>query len=245
MKFSLLPLLIAGAGIAQHVSASPIRITITEISSNVRLGHAVANANTNSNIAHVAPAIMATPQTDDAGRHKKSHRLCGGRVRAKAIALSNAFRKALGFPLIESPPRPSTEGDKEIHGGLIRILPMPFIGTPVQEDAHGEMPVKGHHHHQFKHRNASFMRRIHHALMALGPWEGRAVAFVIGCGIGVLLRMVWVMCIITYRMIRGERDEETEYAELIFEHDAEELIVPPPRYNDEKVEAVDNKPSTV
>ena len=53
------------------------------------------------------------------------------------------------------------------------------------------------------------------------------------------------MCIITYRMIRGERDEETEYAELIFEHDAEELIVPPPRYNDEKVEAVDNKPSTV
>jgi hypothetical protein len=57
-----------------------------------------------------------------------------------------------------------------------------------------------------------------------------------GCGIGVLLRMVWVMAIITYRMIRGERDEETEYAEIHFEHDAEELIVPPPQYSDEKVE---------
>jgi len=241
MKFSLLPFLIAGAGIAQHVSASPIRIIVTEVSSNIRLGHPAANANNNSNVAHVAPAIMATTlQIDDAGRQNKSHHLCGGRVRAKAIAISNVFRQALGLPLIEAPPRPSTDGDKEMHGGLIR-MPMPF-GTAVQGD---EMQMKGPHHHQFKHHKSSFMRRIHHALMALGPWEGRAVAFVIGCGIGVLLRMIWVMCIITYRMIRGERDEEPEYAQLIFEHDAEELVVPPPQYNDEKVETVDNKPYTV
>ena len=28
--------------------------------------------------------------------------------------------------------------------------------------------------------NRPFFKRIHHALMALGPWEGRAVSFVLG-----------------------------------------------------------------
>jgi len=97
--------------------------------------------------------------------------------------------------------------------------------------------------------------------MTLGPWEGRAVAFVIGkstkhifpirtpliidipgCGIGVLLRMVWVLGLVTYRAIRGERDAETEYSEIVFEHDGELFMIPPPLYNDEKVEVVDNKP---
>jgi hypothetical protein len=82
---------------------------------------------------------------------------------------------------------------------------------------------------------------MHHALTALGPWEGRAVAFVLGCGIGVLLRMVWVMCIITYRLIKGGRDEDADYAVFIFEQDPEELVVPPPQYTDEKVEAVEDK----
>jgi len=160
-------------------------------------------------------------------------------MRAKAIAISNAFRKVLGLPLIEAHARPHVDGEKEAHGGIVRIMPSPFIDTPVEE---GEMQKA--HHHQHKQHKDSFMRRIHHALMSLGPWEGRAVAFVIGCGIGVLLRMVWVMGIITYRMIRGERDEESDYTTIVFEQHAEEYVVPPPQYTDEKVEAVDNKPAT-
>jgi hypothetical protein len=257
-----LPLLIAGAGIAQHVSATPIRVIVTDVS-NIRLGHAVANANDNNpNVAHVAvppPPMLGTTftQLDDAGRQRKPHRKCSG-MRAKALAISNAFRKALGFPAIEVHPHLSTNGEKEIHGGLIRILPMPFIGTfaneagQVQSEVQGEEEKhhKHHHHHhhaegkgkgkKFKHRCGSFARRIHKALMALGPWEGRAVAFVIGCGIGVLLRMVWVLFVITYRTIRGERDDEIEYSEVVYD-EQEVMAPPPPQYTDEKVEVVDNK----
>ncbi|KAH8806887.1 hypothetical protein DL96DRAFT_1473897 [Flagelloscypha sp. PMI_526] len=90
-------------------------------------------------------------------------------------------------------------------------------------------------HHGGHH---SFAQRIQSALMALGPWEGRAVAFVLGCGIGVLLRMVFVMVILSYRAIKGssrkeEEDEsEVQYA-VIYEYqdDAEEIAVPPPNYN--------------
>lgn len=52
------------------------------------------------------------------------------------------------------------------------------------------------------------------------------------------------MAIVTYRMIRGQRDEDIEYTEIVFEHDAENLIVLPPQYSDEKVEIVDDKPAT-
>jgi hypothetical protein len=58
------------------------------------------------------------------------------------------------------------------------------------------------------------------------------------------MRMIWVMAIVTYRMIRGQRDEDIEYTEIVFEHDAENLIVLPPQYSDEKVEIVDDKPAT-
>jgi len=74
------------------------------------------------------------------------------------------------------------------------------------------------------------MRRIHRALMSLGPWEGRAVAFVLGCGIGVLLRMFWVMTVVMYRAIKG-RNGEAEYT-LVCEHytQAETILVAPPSY---------------
>lgn len=237
MKFSILPVLIAGASIAQLASASPIRIIVTEVSSNLRFGHAVANGN-NDNVAHVVrPSVVTITQVGDAGRSKKPHRhSCGGALRNKAIILSNAVRKALGFPLIEEY-RPIDIG-KERPDGLVRILP---IHLPMKV----ELDENNHHHghHHMKHHKGSFMRRMHHALMALGPWEGRAVAFVLGCGIGVLLRMVWVMCIIAYRLVKGGRDEGADYAVLIFEQDPEDLVVAPPQYTDEKVEAADEKSS--
>ncbi|KAG6808082.1 hypothetical protein H0H92_005441 [Tricholoma furcatifolium] len=112
-----------------------------------------------------------------------------------------------------------------------------------------------HHHHPGKHRfglqrlaNAPFVRRLHVALLALGPWEGRAVAFVLGCGLGVLLRMFWVLAVVSYRMIRGPRDEGREYTQVLFveAYNDEEPVaahapisvapgaVAPPAYPDEK-----------
>ena len=54
--------------------------------------------------------------------------------------------------------------------------------------------------------------------------------------------MVWVMGIIAYRMIRGERDEESDYTAIVFEQHAE-YVAPPPQYIDEKVETIENKPA--
>ncbi|KAI0682875.1 hypothetical protein C8T65DRAFT_548171, partial [Cerioporus squamosus] len=75
--------------------------------------------------------------------------------------------------------------------------------------------------------HGSFLRRVHHTLMSLSPWEGRAVTFVLGCGIGVLLRTVWVMILITARTFRASHNEDAEY-EVVF--DEAELPLPPPQY---------------
>ena len=56
--------------------------------------------------------------------------------------------------------------------------------------------------------------------------------------------MIWVMTIVTIRMIRGQRDDDIEYTEIVFDHEAEGLVVPPPQYSDERVEVVDNEPAT-
>ncbi|KAG6835024.1 hypothetical protein C0991_004316, partial [Blastosporella zonata] len=77
--------------------------------------------------------------------------------------------------------------------GFVHILP--FIGTPNtfvegKEDEKIPNPYLAHphpHHHHGKHMSfrqrlakAPFVERLHVALMALGPWEGRSVAFVLG-----------------------------------------------------------------
>ncbi|KAF8634284.1 hypothetical protein AX17_004239 [Amanita inopinata Kibby_2008] len=126
-------------------------------------------------------------------------------------------------------------------GDPIRILP--FDGQPPIDDA----SVRHHKHHKYHglklYKHSSFLKRLNAALMSLGPWEGRAIAFVLGCGIGVLLRMLWVLCVVTFRALKGNK-EEVEYT-VIDEYigdDAETIIVPPPTYTyvDEKPEAKKN-----
>lgn len=63
---------------------------------------------------------------------------------------------------------------------------------------------------------------------------------ILGCGIGVLLRMFWVLAIVTYRLIRGPRADAGEYTEVFF---VEEIPEPvnvdaPPTYSypDEKAD---------
>jgi hypothetical protein len=84
------------------------------------------------------------------------------------------------------------------------------------------------------------MIRLEGALMALGPWEGRAVAFVIGAGIGVLIRMIWVFGIL---IARGCSSDDKEYEAVPEDDDEEEDVrrtplTAPPTYVypiDEKV----------
>jgi hypothetical protein len=197
------------------------------------------------------------------------------RFREKAVEMSNAFRQALGMPLIE------TEGaNRPTEDKMYKI--MPFIGTPptfveVEGSRNGQiegktrggdairiLPVSEmphphphpHHHHHHEHPHAhhhhfghrGFVKRLEQALLALGPWEGRAVAFVLGCGLGVLLRMLWVLTVITYRSIKGERDDEPEYSQItVIEEYAEpqEVLFPPPNYtySDEKVPVAETQPA--
>ena len=59
--------------------------------------------------------------------------------------------------------------------------------------------------------------------------------------------MIWVMVIVTTRIFKGgcdESEDEVEYT-LVFEQgipiDAEEIVVPPPQYTDEKAQPFDVK----
>ena len=65
------------------------------------------------------------------------------------------------------------------HDGLT-VIPFPAHVSEVQ-DGEGHHPHPHHHHriHRFR-RPHSFAGRLSSALMTLGPWEGRAVAFVLG-----------------------------------------------------------------
>ncbi|TFY73035.1 hypothetical protein EWM64_g10977 [Hericium alpestre] len=147
--------------------------------------------------------------------------------------------------------QPSSDEADEAHGHKGVIVKFGGFATPSHAavDMNGastneDTPVRTqpmviHHHNMHMHGfnpRAPFWARVHRSLMLLGPWEGRAVAFVLGCGIGVLLRMVWVLTVLTYRTIRGTSREEPEviYHQIVFE-DAEDISVAPPQYTDEKV----------
>jgi len=127
-----------------------------------------------------------------------------------------------------------------VDGGLVSILPFPGV-TIDNSDRLGD-EQKSHKHH------GSFLSRLHHSLMNLGHWEGRAVAFVIGCGIGVLIRMFWVLAIVSYRACRGHRDDTYATIAVMEEYDSDDetvIFVPPakadpPNYTypvDEKIES--------
>ncbi|KAG2745925.1 hypothetical protein P692DRAFT_20836464 [Suillus brevipes Sb2] len=272
MRLSILPILLAGAGIVSQVSAEPLRLLAespSNANANIRFGHALANANVNGNddsdnVARlVRPSLVMTTSTEVKGKHH----FCGASLKAKALRMSNAFRHALGLPLIEMGDHDTFKGEIASNPGPVpgelHILPIPVQASSSEKENSGDVKellpdgsvlrvyhhheAESHHHHHeagshhhnhhdMKHKKAgSFLRRVHRAIMALGLWEGRAVAFVLGCGIGVLLRMFWVMSVLAYRTVRGERLEEVSHGYIMFEHDAENNFVPPPEYTDEKV----------
>jgi len=254
MRFPTISCLLVGAGV---VSASPLRVLLISESegagSNLRLGHPVA-------IAH------EYRHPDNPNGPVRTRMGCG-RFKEKALAMSNAFRQALGLPLIESSPHGHHHHPTAVVHPTMVVHPTAVVTPPTivrffpngtdgmtKGGEHVKVVHPHHHHHHGHHRgmranlaHESFLTRVHFALMTLGPWEGRAVAFVLGCGLGVLLRMMWVLAVISYRTIRGESEDENEYQHVLFEqYDAEDIVVAPPTYViDEKVPIVEEQPATV
>jgi len=252
MKFSLFTALVAGAALVQ-VGASPLRVIVVTSNPGVPTNYHLASSNPNV-ATIVRPPVMGA----------KPHGPCT-RFREKALEISNAFRKAFGLPQIEPETRvfmPIPEAPKD---GRVNILPFPYLGNhiptfipvtgggndgliPGGENVGVGHPHHPHHHHKHGHhghrkckdKNATLLTRVHTALMSLGRWEGRAVAFVFGCGLGVLLRMFWVLTVISYRLIRGSKEEEPKYTEIIVVEDYEDApeytVTPSYTYTDEKAD---------
>ena len=160
----------------------------------------------------------------------------------QGFSISEVFRHALGMT--------SNEHHTSRIGQVDQVAPVAgsSVGVtfdPKTMEGHTKggdrikivAPTRIHNHSGDKDRP---MVRLHKALMMLGPWEGRAVAFVLGqcrhlpvhidahttfpgCGLGVLLRIAFLALLLTYRAISGtgQQEEETE----------EEYLVPPPIFN--------------
>ncbi|KAG9086646.1 hypothetical protein FS749_003501 [Ceratobasidium sp. UAMH 11750] len=158
---------------------------------------------------------------------------CQKGMRAKSLQWGNKFRVVFGLPPIHSFESPSYAVESLVDGNGAVIYRKVIPAHPL--------PTHHHHHTRPSHHRPSFMVRLTHALASLGPWEGRAVSFVLGCGLGVLLRMLFVFAVLIVRSVRARRAERQivlEQDSVIFVADVKEPIVVEtlPAYA-EKVEA--------
>ena len=112
---------------------------------------------------------------------------------SEAIEIANRFRKLFGLEPIKAhaaiehhsalnhskfvPPFESTPLPPVSNDGKMDLMPFSPIPTEYVANASAQ-PVHRHSHHCLQY--ASFMERLSHTLMMLGPWEGRAITFVLG-----------------------------------------------------------------
>jgi hypothetical protein len=240
MKLYPLVLAFLSAGLA-GVNAVPLRVTIVSSANQIGpAGKFFDNAPTPSVRSEDGLyRIQVVPPTE--ARRRPCHSMS-----SSAIELSNRFRKLFGLEQIKvhtiehhhnklvpienvaTMPLPPVPNDGGVH-----IMPVAVPSENMENMSAQPVHRHSHHHHHRLH-GASFMARLSHALMMLGRWEGRAVAFVLGCGIGVVLRMMYVLIVVTYRMFRGpaqpgEDESDEEETEVL-------LVAVPPEYRkDEKV----------
>lgn len=230
MKLSIFTAAIAAS--AALVSAAPLRVIVVSSTSVerpadfpggvMRFGHAVPEMPRPA--LGWKPSLNGAPPDMRRPQIQRKRPCMGGMLRQKAVNISNSFRKMFGLPLVEAYHK---DAPKRPHGDdTARILPFIPIGNAMDmQRGHG----RPHFHHQF-HQEQDFFVRIQNAIMSLGPWEGRAVAFVLGCGIGVLLRMFFVLSVVVYRSLRGSNDEH-EYEEvLVFDVEENDARRAPPPY---------------
>lgn len=213
MKPIIYSFLFASAGLA---IASPLNVMIstTEFSA-IRVGHAAANA-----------GPIVGPDT----KPSKVHHLCKNMQKA----VQDTAGRLLTIIGISGPSLSSTTpvpaGFSRVQITHHKLIPVPVIDPAfaIKAGDHPSVPVM-HHIHKGGPPQGPFLHRVHRALISLGPWEGRTVAFVLGCGIGVLLRMFWVLAMLLVRGVRSnpEREEETMFVYT-------EEVAPPYREIEEK-----------
>lgn len=215
------------------VSAAPIRVVIISTSQriapvnaapawaqSIRWGHAAAPA------LNSLPPLNQPLVADDSTRsHWRDNKVwsgvkgtesgmrmrkggCRGGMRAKTMQIGNKLRVILGLPPIEA----HSHGMSKIH---------------ITEST--SQPTRHRHYHAHQHMyKQPFTFRLSHALATLGPWEGRAVSFVLGCGLGAILRMLFVFSVLIVRSMRCQRRQQPVALEedtVIFVADIKEPVV--------------------
>jgi len=171
-----------------------------------------------SNVMMPGPQINVTPM-------ETTRKHCGLLGRNGSLArsfhyITNKLRAALGFPVIHHYRAP------EWHKKHYR-LKLKEDGTRVVEEVREPSPE-------------SFFTRFEHAMRSLSPRESWAVTFVLGCGLGALLRMFVVLAIV---FVRGRRGRSGCLRKRCRRRHAETPVsapieAAPPAYTDE----VDEKP---
>lgn len=177
-------------------SSTPIRVVV--VSNTVRVGNAADVGNAGP-VAHVLRPLDVETYTNGTQRGHTC-----GLFRDRALALTNKFREFFGLERIEPPSRiphfidsvpfigtpiglPKDHAENDNNDRIIIKAQLDTKNMNKPEFVH-ILPVPNRpdaemvRQHAVAHRrlHGSFLRRIHRALMALGPWEGRAVAFVLG-----------------------------------------------------------------
>jgi hypothetical protein len=168
-------------------------------------------------------------------------------MRVKFEKLEDKIRHWLGMALISRSPLCANEqpflSKFEIDPkkmvpppGLVGAGRMPChssavtAGTPGMPGVHivqaSRPPMRGNFWMQ-RMRPKSFSGRLQRALNSLTPFESGVVAFVVGCGLGVLVRMIFVFIILGVRMwkcSKKRRECQVRLSEEEEDDDAKEIV---------------------
>lgn len=213
------PELILCAAVGQ-VAAAPLKVVVitsspfpNDVSGAVmpfRLGHAAGISR--------LPTLANSETSKAIYQHYPPNISC---ARAKMVQrvrdITNRLRAAFGLPLLEVSHIAIGTSEEA------RILPY-----------ESKEPVKLR---RPRRRAQTFLRRLRRSVAALSPWEGRALSFVVGCGIGALLRMFFVFTVLVFRSLKCSRKPAIQLDDQAYD-DIPQLvsIASPPAYSDVKTD---------
>jgi len=145
--------------------------------------------------------------------------------RERFMAIRDRLRALV---LAKRPPPGQPTMVSSLHTGPAPV----FRPTLIRIFRMGTAPLTGHH----DGFDAPFLARLQQSMLNLGTWEGRAVAFVLGCGMGVLLRMIFVFGLLLWRARTRRAAAATNVIRL--EGEETETLLPPRYSAEEKGELV-------